>query len=293
MIPRTDLAAESATMLTAQLPGLVQEEESFGQIEFYTVKITDEASASALGKAMGDYLTVTTPPFHTGLEITEEELSEIAKRIADMLPKEGLVLVVGLGNNDITPDAIGPRTIHRVLATRHISGELKKQAGLEKLRAVAALAPGVLGQTGIETSEIVSAVTRDISPAAVVVIDALAARSTQRLGTTIQVANTGISPGSGVMNSRKELSRETLGVPVVSIGIPTVVDASTLAADLLPEEGKIDGARDIFEPRGRQMMITPREIDALISHACHTLSMTLNKALQPDMTFEEIGYLVS
>ena len=290
---RTDLAAESAALLDRELPGLISQEESFGQINFCTVRITDQSAADAVGKAMGDYVTVTTPPFHSAAEITEKEICRIAGRIAAMLPGQGLVLVVGLGNNDITPDAIGPRTIHRVLATRHISGELKLQAGLEKLRAVAALAPGVLGQTGIETSEIVGSVTKDIKPEAVVVIDALAARSTKRLGCTIQIANTGISPGSGVMNSRRELSHQTLGVPVISIGVPTVVDASTLAIDLLPESQEADGLRSLFEPEGQQMMITPREIDNLISHACHTLSLALNKALQPEMTLEEIGYLVS
>ena len=289
---RTDLAAESAALITEKLPGLTQREERFGQIEFCTVMITDQAAAQAVGKPQGEYLTISTPPFHTGLEITEEELCEIAGRVARLLPSKGLVLVAGLGNNDITPDAIGPRTIHRILATRHIGGELQKQAGLEKLRAVAALAPGVLGQTGIETCEIIGAVAGAINPHAVVVIDALAAGNTKRLGCTIQVSNTGISPGSGVMNSRKELSEQTLGLPVVCIGVPTVVDASTLAGDLLPGDGAQE-LRELFEPSGSAMMITPREIDALVSHACHTLSLALNKALQPDMTLEEIGYLVS
>ncbi|MCL2857948.1 MAG: GPR endopeptidase [Oscillospiraceae bacterium] len=289
---RTDLAAESAALITEKLPGLTQREERFGQIGFCTVNITDQSAAEVVGKPQGEYLTISTPPFHTGLEITEDELSEIARRIADMLPKEGLVLVAGLGNNDITPDAIGPRTIHQILATRHIGAEIKEQAGLEKLRAVAALAPGVLGQTGIETSEIIGAVAGAINPKAVVVIDALAAGSTRRLGCTIQVSNTGICPGSGVMNSRKELSEQTLGLPVVSMGIPTVVDASTMAGDLLPD-GEIQELRELFEPSGSAMMITPREIDSLVSHACHTLSLALNKALQPDMTLEEIGYLVS
>jgi spore protease len=242
---------------------------------------------------MGEYITITTPPFWGGLEITEEEIAHIASRIADMLPAEGLILVVGLGNNDITPDAIGPRTVHRVLATRHISREIKEQAGLEKLRAVAVLSPGVLGQTGIETCEFICAIVEDISPDAVIIIDALAARSPERLCNTIQIANSGISPGSGVMNSRKELSRRTLGVPVVSLGVPTVVDAQTLAADILGEDEKLEELRPVFEPGGHQMMITPREIDTIISHACYALSMSINKALQPDMTLEEIGYLVS
>ena len=289
---RTDLAAESAAQIKSRLPGLTQREESFGQIGFCTVNITDQMAADATGKPVGEYLTITTPPFHTGLEITEEELCEMARRISGMLPREGLVLVAGLGNNDITPDAIGPRTVHQILATRHIGAQLKEQAGLENLRPVAALAPGVLGQTGIETSEIIGAVADAINPRAVVVIDALAAGNTTRLGCTIQVSNTGISPGSGVMNTRKELSEQTLGLPVVSMGVPTVVDASTMAGDLLPE-GELELLRELFEPAGSAMMITPREIDTLVSHACHTLSLVLNKALQPDMTLEEIGYLVS
>ena len=290
---RTDLAAESAALITQPLPGLSTREETFGQLAIHRVNITDADSARAVGKPIGQYVTVTTPPFHSSKEITEEEMCEIAECISALLPASGLVLVAGLGNNDITPDAVGPRTIHKVIATRHISAELGREAGLENLRAVAALAPGVLGQTGIETSEIIGAVTKDIKPAAVVVIDALAAKSTSRLGATIQISNTGISPGSGVMNSRKELSCETLGVPVISIGVPTVVDAATLAADLLPGAEETDDLRNLFEPGGSQMMITPREIDNLISHACHTLSLALNKALQPDLTLEEIGYLIS
>ncbi|MGI6403313.1 MAG: GPR endopeptidase [Oscillospiraceae bacterium] len=287
---RTDLAAE----LVAQappLPGLEQQEESFGSLRFHTVQITQEQTAQRVGKPMGTYVTVTTPPFEKGEEITEEELIAIAQRMADLLPDKGLILVVGLGNNDITPDAIGPRTVHQILATRHIGEELKKQAGLEQLRPVAVLAPGVLGQTGIETSEIIGALVKNVHPAAVVVVDALAAREASRLGNTIQIANTGICPGSGVQNSRKEISQSTLGVPVVSVGVPTVIDATSLASDLLQGDEDVERCRMLFEPRGTQLMITPREIDNLISHACKTLSLALNKALQPEMTLEEIGYL--
>lgn len=291
MAYRTDLAAELIREVEGtRLSGLEQQEETLGALTITTVQILDEDTASAVGKPVGDYLTVTVPPFSTGEEIPEESLCEIARRIEGMLP-EGPVLVVGLGNNDITPDAIGPRTAHQILATRHISGELKQQAGLDMLRGVAVLAPGVLGQTGIETSEIIGAVVKDIRPAAVVVIDALAARDAGRLGNTVQIANTGISPGSGVMNSRRELSEATLGVPVISIGVPTVVDAVTLAGDLLEGEEDVERCRMLFQPRGMQMMITPREIDNLISHACKVLSLSLNKALQPDLTLEEITYL--
>lgn len=290
---RTDLAAEADSLQQAQLPqGVSQQTREYGNLQIHHVSITEAAGAKAVGKPVGEYITVTTPSFSASSEVTEEELGEIAGELAAMLPKEGLVLVIGLGNNDITPDAIGPRTIHQVLATRHITGEIARQAGLEGLRPAAALAPGVLGQTGIETGEIVRSVVDDIHPAAVIVVDALASRSASRLGCTIQIASSGISPGSGVMNTRKELSMDTLGVPVVSVGIPTVVDASTLAGDLLDSsEPDLEKRRALFEPRGQAMMITPREIDQLIDHACKTLSLAINKALQPQLTLEEIGYL--
>lgn len=290
---RTDLAAEADSLQQAQLPaGVSQQTRESGNLSIHHVSITSKEGATAVGKPLGEYITITTPPFSQSAEISEDELSVIAQELAALLPQEGLVLVVGLGNNDITPDAIGPRTIHRILATRHIQGEVARQAGLEGLRPTAALAPGVLGQTGIETSEIIRSVVDDIRPAAVVVVDALASRSAARLGATIQIASSGISPGSGVMNARRELSADTLGVPVVSVGIPTVVDASTLAGDLLnSSEPDIEKRRTLFEPRGQAMMITPREIDQLISHACQTLSLAINKALQPQLTLEEIGYL--
>lgn len=292
---RTDLAMEGAEPHRGSLPaGVSVDEYEFGSLTIHSVKITGKEGAEAIGKPVGEYTTITTPPFYGSVEVEEEEISAIAREIAAMLPKQGLILVVGLGNNDITPDAVGPRTAHQILATRHISGELAEKSGIGALRPAAAIAPGVLGQTGIETSEIIRSIVRDIRPSAVVVVDALAARSASRLGNTIQIANSGISPGSGVMNSRKELSERTLGVPVVSIGIPTVVDAATLAGDLLEGgEDDLEKRRQLFEPRGQSMMITPREIDVLIGHACRTLALAINKAFQPGMTLEEIGYLVS
>lgn len=291
---RTDLAVESAEPHGKSLKGVTQEERTVGNLKINRVEITDEGSAQLIGKAIGEYITITVPTFASVIEITEEETEEIARQISTLLPDEGLVLVVGLGNNDITPDAVGPRTVRQVLATRHISGEVARQNGLYHLRATAAIAPGVLGQTGIETSEIIRSIVADINPSAIIVVDALAARCAARLGNTIQISNTGISPGSGVMNARKELSRSTMGVPVISIGIPTVVDATTLASDLLESrEQEGDERRALFEPQGQAMMITPREIDVLIGHACKTLSLAINKAIQPDMTLEEIGYMVS
>ena len=163
----------------------------------------------------------------------EERIQTAAKEIRSLLPEKGLVLVAGLGNSDITPDDLGPRTANMILATRHISEELARAVGLIGLRPVAVLAPGVLGQTGIETGELLYSIVQRLSPAALIVVDALASRRLDRLGCTLQISDTGISPGSGVGNARPHISRETMGVPVISMGVPTVVDAATLAADLL------------------------------------------------------------
>lgn len=291
---RTDLAAESACLQSEKLPeGITSEIVNSGKIEIQRITISSENAAKNVGKPTGKYITITLPSFSSPEEITEEETVSIADEISSLLPDDGLVLVIGLGNNSITPDAIGPRTVHKILATRHINGELARANGLDDLRATAALSPGVLGQTGMETSEIVSAVVQQINPAAVIVIDALAARNTARLGCTIQVSNSGISPGSGVMNARKELSSATLGVPVVSVGVPTVVDASTLARDLISEEEISPEQQHMFEVNGSELMITPREIDQLIDRACKTLSLAINKALQPQLTLEEIAYLAN
>lgn len=292
---RTDLAVEAAQPHVRNLPaGVTQQEHKVGNMTINRVEIRNQDSAVLIGKPQGIYVTVTTLPLYTAVELGEEEIAAIAEEIAAMLPPEGLVLVVGLGNNDITPDAIGPRAVHQVLATRHITQDVAAQSGLGRLRPAAAVTPGVLGQTGIETSEFVRALVEDIRPAAVIVVDALAAHSASRLGCTVQIADSGISPGSGVMNRRKELSKETLGVPVVSIGVPTVVDATTLASDLLEDSGEDEEKRrGLFEPYGQQMMITPREIDVLIGHAGKIVALAVNKALHPDMTLEDISYLTS
>ena len=287
MALRTDLAMECCAALEGSLPGGAKHSSYvFGGICVETVEILDDEAANAIGKPRGKYITVTTPPFASSLEVSEAEIDKIAQEMRELLPDFGTVLIVGLGNDDITPDAIGPRTAHRILATRHIDPEAAAQAGLGKLRPAAAFVPGVLGQTGVESSEIVRSLTDAIKPSAVIVIDALAARSLSRLGNTIQISNSGISPGSGVMNARKELSRETLGVPVISAGIPTVVDAATLISDLSGKECELD---DFC----RQMMVTPRDIDQLIGHACHTLSLAINRAVQKDLSFEVISYLMS
>lgn len=284
---RTDLAAEIKTDINKKTGGVNAGEEKFGDVTLSTICIENEIGEKLIGKPKGTYLTFSLPEYfdETMLRST---VKLISTRLRFLLPKgEGTVLVVGLGNRDITPDALGPYAAKGVLATRHIKSEIGELGEYENLSPVAVLAPGVLGKTGIETLEIIKGAVKTVKPSAVVVIDAFAARSLQRLGNTVQIASSGISPGSGVGNSRKAVNKETLGVPVISIGVPTVVDAETLASDIAGEE-----AVGAVSPAGRQMFVTPRDIDLIIERSSKLISQSLNMALQPAFSLEEITSLL-
>lgn len=291
---RTDLAIECLDFAREQLPqGVRQENFETHGLTVNRVTVESEEASQLLGKPVGEYLTVETSDFKHATASFEEVVEGIAGLLSGYLAGPGTgpdgrcVLVIGLGNQQITPDALGPRAAKYLLATRHISRELAEEIGLPGLRPVAVLATGVLGQTGIESAEVVSAVTGELKPACVVVIDALAARSVDRLATTVQISNTGIAPGSGVQNSRRELSERSLGVPVVSVGVPMVVDMATVAADMLGEE-----ERGRVSEKGRTMMVTPREIDLAVEHAAKTVAFAINRALQPTLSLEELMGLV-
>lgn len=288
---RTDLAIESLEIGQEILPeGVSKNQQQKGEVVVTTVEISNEQGATILGKPIGKYITLEVPDFKGLPENFEQEVKVISDEIKNMMPKkEGLVLVVGLGNSDITPDALGPFAINSIFATRHISGEIAKSTGLEGLRGVCAIAPSVLGKTGMETAEIIKAICDKINPNVVVVVDALASKSIDRLGKTIQISNVGISPGSGVQNKRKELSKETLGVEVISIGVPMVVDMTTIAYELLGEGFQSEKV----STRGQTMMVTPREIDVIISQAAKTVAMAINLALQPMLEIQDIMSLVS
>lgn len=284
---RTDLALEQKEMLEEerrQPPGVDSDEAHIGRARITRIRVEDERGEKALGRKIGTYVTVEVPPFSDDAGMDEDALTAVKRELSALLPTEGAVLVAGLGNTHITPDALGPKTAARILATRHITGEVARSAGLGDLRPVAVLAPGVLGQTGIETSEIIAGSVERIHPAAVIVVDALASRRLSRLGCTVQISDTGIAPGAGVGNRRQEISRETLRVPVVSMGVPTVVDAATLAYDLLG--GRSDVRREMVEPRGAEMIVTPREIDLLIDRAAQLVAHAINCALQPGLDSE-------
>lgn len=271
MIYRTDLALESTE------PQKQMRREQDGCV---VTRIDEEGVAS---------VTIEVNSISDHLDSDHGVLRLIVEELGRLLPKQGPVLVAGLGNRAITPDAIGPLTAEKILATRHIQGEIARVAGLGDLRPVAVVSPGVLGCTGIEAVELIKALVQKVKPAAVIAVDALAARSPARLGCTVQLSSGGISPGSGVGNARPRINTETLGVPVVSMGIPTVVDAATLAADLLGREDA--AALAAVEPRGAAMMVTPREIDLIISRGARLLAMGINLTLNPSLSLEEFEEL--
>ena len=278
---RTDLALEAAEQ-PVRLKSLTNEDIERERVErgsavLTRIRILSERGEKSLGKPRGTYITVEIPALTDHESELEETARLIGEQIAALLPRKGTVLVVGLGNEAITPDALGPQAAKMVLATRHIRGEFARTAGLEDLRPTAVMAPGVLGNTGVESGEMAEGVIAVINPAAVVAIDALAAQSLSRLGCTVQLSDTGIAPGSGVGNNRRALNRETLGIPVVAVGVPTVVDAVTLAEELT---GREEAAGEVT-PRGAGMMVTPREVDLMIRRASRLVAMSVNAALQP------------
>lgn len=293
MFFRTDLAVEARELFQGKIEGVQNDVMRHGEMTITRIIISTEEASKRLEKPMGTYITIEVPPMTDDFQNQEERILTAAKEIRSLLPAEGLVLVAGLGNSNITPDDLGPRTAGTILATRHISAELARAVGLTGLRPVAVLAPGVLGQTGIETGELLYSIVQRLSPAALIVVDALASRRLDRLGCTLQISDAGISPGSGVGNARPRISRETMGIPVISMGVPTVVDAATLAADLLHCEDDGEQARCRVSPRGEAMMVTPREIDLLIERAAQLTGMSINCALQPGLSVEDLTALVS
>lgn len=284
---RTDLALEKREFLGLEEPEGV-ECRSFGEGDaFFTeIKILNQRGSEALGKPIGTYITAEIPRLMKNPVTDEELIDSIARQLSTLLPREGTVLVVGLGNTDITPDAVGPKSISMVLATRHIGAASARELGLGNLRSVAGFVPGVLGRTGLEAAESVKGLVKAISPCAVIAVDALAARKLSRLGTTVQISDIGIIPGSGVGNARMGITKENLGVPVISVGIPTVVDVGTLVRDLTGSK------QEIRESEERDMIITPREIDLVIERAAELIGMSINRALQPEISVEEMLMLV-
>lgn len=272
---RTDLAAEAVTGAKEACVDGVSEtvvKNEQAALEISRIQVKTPQAARLLGKPVGKYVTIrmTDASMDNYCEHTKLRTELIAQEIKELCQRREKTLVVGLGNRNITPDAIGPLCADRIFASRHIR-QLESEIDCGDLADVSVIQTGVLGQTGIESGDLVKAVCERVGAQTVIAVDALACCEAQNLGTTIQLTDTGISPGSGVANSRKELSRTTLGADCIAIGIPTVIDY---------------GGSD--EP----MMVTPRNIDKLVKNGADYISMAINLALQPSLSFEDIQSLV-
>ena len=312
---RTDLALEEKERFESdqvEVQGVVLEEEydKEREIRVTTVRIETENGAKTMGKPVGTYLTIEAPNLSSPDEGIHREVSEeLAKYLIEVMKKiipesehDKEVLVIGLGNRQATPDALGPYVADNLNVTRHIVKEYGKYAALEEMNCVvSAIVPGVMAQTGMETAEIIKGVVRETKPDLLIVIDALAARNSRRLNRTIQIADTGINPGSGVGNYRNAITKETIGVPVIAIGVPTVVDAVTIVSDtmenllsaletseslkgvgLVPggysEAEKYELIKELIAPNLNSMFMTPKDIDETVKRLSYTISEGLNLA---------------
>lgn len=326
---RTDLTLEAHELLRekslkegggqSDIPGVAVENAGDDDIKITRVRVTTPAGEKAIGKPMGNYITLEVP----GLRDNDQELYEntcraLAKELSSLLTlnEKTMTLVVGLGNWNVTPDALGPKAVSSMMVTRHLLEYVPEQVD-KGVRPVCAVAPGVLGITGIETGEIVRGIIDRIKPNYVIAIDALASRRMDRVNTTIQLADTGISPGSGVGNKRMELSRNTLGIPVIAIGVPTVVDAATMANDTIDlvldsmieqapkgtefynmmksidRDEKYSMIQEVLEPYVGNLIVTPKEIDEVVRKIAKVIANGLNIALHQGITLDDVNRYVN
>lgn len=278
---RTDLAVEAhelARREVSEIDGVSAVTTERGTITKTVVDIINDRGAEALGKAKGRYITIEAPELKYSLDDYETVCKMIADELESFVPKNGTTLVVGLGNRDITPDAIGARAVSELIITSHLKDRMPEALG-HGFGSVAAIAPGVLGTTGIETARIIKGIAETIKPDMIIAVDALAGADIRRVCTTVQIADTGISPGSGVGNCREGLNEETLGVKVIAVGVPTVIAAELLAGGELPEE--FSG-----------LMVTTKDIDLVIRRMSKTVANGINLALHKDLTFRDIESIV-
>ncbi len=293
---RTDLAVESHQLWregagdAASLPGVRAQEEDREGFPITTVTITSPEAAQALGKPQGTYVTLELD----GLLRREENafqraVGAVAASLRPLLPETGPALVVGLGNRAVTPDLIGPLAVDHLLVTRHLVEQVPEHFG--DLRPVAAAAPGVLASTGMESSLVAGALAQRLKPSCVVAVDALASRSLDRLCRTVQLSDVGVIPGSGVGNHRSALDRESLGVPVFTVGVPTVVDGATLALDLLERAGRPEPDRTDLSGGG-DFFVTPREVDQRVADLGKVLGYAVSIALNPSLSVDELTMLL-
>ena len=294
---RTDLALEARELWqesaekTTRLNGVKATKQRAEGYPVTRVDILDERGEQALGKPRGTYRTVDLTTFwQRKADFFERAVRVVGGQLKELLPGKGPVLVIGLGNGAMTPDAVGPLAADSVLVTRHLIAAMPKH--FSGFRPVAVFRTGVLGTTGVESAETVRGLVAEVRPSLVIAVDALASRRVGRVCATVQISDTGIIPGSWVGNHRAALNQETLGIPVFAIGVPTVVDAATLAADLLEESGIADIDADKLRSSQQNLMVTPRDIDQQVRDLGKVVGYGINWALQ-DLEIEEINALLS
>ena len=291
---RTDLAVEAIEnrKTAAALPHVRQSDHMLEGFAVHEVRILSEDAAREIGKPQGRYLTLELDAL---IRREEDAFPRACKALSTLLrellphPNDGPVLIAGLGNRMITPDAIGPQTVDHVIATRHLVAQ--SPAVFADWRPVSALAPGVLGQTGVETGEVICGVLDRVRPAAVIAVDALAAGRLSRLLRTVQLADTGITPGAGVGNARAALNQQTLGVPVIAVGVPTVVDGATLAHEIISQLGQ--PACEALDDLSQPVMITTRDIDREVADISRMIGYAINMALHPHLSVADIDLYLS
>lgn len=276
---RTDLAVEARELTKGEaeeIDGVKADTHQEENLSVTTVEILNEKGQKALGKAIGKYITIEVPDIKYSREAYESACKMLSRQIKSLYPvnKNTLTLVVGLGNEDITPDSLGTKTVSRIMVTHHMK-KFAPEVFDESVSSVCAIAPGVMGTTGMESSQVIKCIADGLNPDLIIVVDALAAADYSRIGITIQLSNAGIQPGAGVGNNRSELSQKSLGIPVLALGVPTVVDAMSLT------KNKTDKS---IEP----YVVTPRDIDNIIKRCAMTISGGINLALQDSMTLSDI-----
>jgi spore protease len=307
---RTDLASErrdiykKANQIENEISGIESEKEEVNKnIIIERVKIINEEGEKAIGKPIGTYVTVDIKNLRLADDDEIENASniiseELASIVDEKIGKQDEILVVGLGNQFVTPDALGPKVSQEIEVTRHLL-KYAPECVIKGARSVCTIAPGVLGTTGIETLEIIKGVVDNIKPKLIIVIDSLASKSIERISSTIQISDTGIVPGAGVGNTRKELSKNTLGVPVIAIGVPMVVDLATITNDCLDifienlqsqaksndylnnlkNQDNYEEIKTALNPRDYNMIVTPKEVDDLIENMKNIVAKSINYAI--------------
>jgi spore protease len=316
---RTDLAIENRELYKQsnkiESKGVEVDKEENENYNITRVKILNKSASENMHKPIGTYITIDVPKLNRTDEDLKDEISQIlAKEIKNLGRNQpnSKVLIIGLGNWNITPDALGPKVVERVLVTRQFFINYNKESD-ETMANVSALSPGVMGITGIETFEIVKGVVEKTNPDLVIAVDALASRKMERVSTTIQISDTGINPGSGIGNNRMELNEENLGVPVIAIGVPTVVDAATIVNDTLDliieslkteaevgtdfysllsdisSEDKYSLIQDVLQPFMKNVVVTPTDIDVLIDDLSIIVANGLNMAIHPGIDLSDVN----